>query len=534
MYHNFKQKKMAKKTQIYNRSLSGSVGAGLGSVFNAAGKRFYVLEHKVSSKYHRAGERQQVIVDQIELGRDSRCQVRFDETFNTVSRRHAAIFKDGDGWKLMQLSKVNSTLLNGTKIEDSWYLQDGDEIQLAMNGPKLGFIVPQEGNGLVKSIGFTQRLNLFRKQALLPYKRALWIILILLILLAAGISGWVWYQGEKIKDQQQIIETQVVEIRKQGDIKAIQDSIISKQNQMIDSLQVSAAEQLIEMNNLKSNVSSVKASIDKEVKRLQSEIRNNQNADSGLAESAGIENMSDISKLSTSIYFIFTTKVEVIYNGERTEIDDYSLSGTGFLLDDGRLVTARHCVEPWYFPSSERDVYLSHISLSGGKVITHLVAISSDGTQLEFTNQDMMCDRKNFIKKSVTFENGESLEYAYLAIKSDWAYIKTRKQGGLKYDGTLSQQLQQGESVCILGFPYMLGVADVNSQRQMQPSYSESKIARSGITSGGVIQLSNKGFEQGNSGGPVFVKRNGEYIVVAIVSHGRESVGLVVPISVMN
>ena len=52
--------------QTYKRSLSGSVGSGMRSVFGGNGRRFYILEHKVSSKYHKAGECQQIIVDQIE------------------------------------------------------------------------------------------------------------------------------------------------------------------------------------------------------------------------------------------------------------------------------------------------------------------------------------------------------------------------------------------------------------------------------------------------------------------------------------
>ena len=52
----------------------------------------------MSSKYHRAGETQKIIVDQIEMGRDPRCQVRFDDSFTSVSRRHAAIVRDGAGW----------------------------------------------------------------------------------------------------------------------------------------------------------------------------------------------------------------------------------------------------------------------------------------------------------------------------------------------------------------------------------------------------------------------------------------------------
>jgi hypothetical protein len=79
----------------YKRTVAGSVGAGLGAVFNGSGRQYYILEHKTESLYHHAGESQKIIVDQVELGRDSACQVRFDESFETVSRRHAAIVKEG-------------------------------------------------------------------------------------------------------------------------------------------------------------------------------------------------------------------------------------------------------------------------------------------------------------------------------------------------------------------------------------------------------------------------------------------------------
>ena len=121
-------------TKPYKNTFSGSVGAGMGSIFAPGGKKYYILEleHKVSSKYHRAGECQEIIVDNITLGRDSHCQVRFDESFKTVSRRHAAIVREGDTWKLVQISQTNSTFLNGRPIKTEWYLQNGDEIQLSV------------------------------------------------------------------------------------------------------------------------------------------------------------------------------------------------------------------------------------------------------------------------------------------------------------------------------------------------------------------------------------------------------------------
>ena len=105
----------------YKRTVAGSVGAGVAAVFNASGRQYYILEHKTESLYHHVGESQKIIVDQVELGRDSACQVRFDESFETVSRRHAAIVKDGENWKIIPLSQTNSTIVNG-QMSKSWYI----------------------------------------------------------------------------------------------------------------------------------------------------------------------------------------------------------------------------------------------------------------------------------------------------------------------------------------------------------------------------------------------------------------------------
>ena len=210
---------MAQATS-YKRSLAGSVGAGMKSVIGDKGRRFYILEHKVSSKFHKAGESQKIIVDEIEMGRDPRCQVRFDEQFNTVSRRHAAIVRDGDNWKLVQLSKTNSTYLNGHKVENEWYLQNGDEIQLSINGPKLGFIAPAGDKGLVKSIGMTARLSLFRQQALRPYKTAVSILAACLIL-GCGIGAF--YLHELYQKNQAQAELIALNEKRHADAMAVQD-----------------------------------------------------------------------------------------------------------------------------------------------------------------------------------------------------------------------------------------------------------------------------------------------------------------------
>ena len=218
----------------YKRTVAGSVGAGVAAVFNANGRQYYILEHKTESLYHHAGESQKIIVDQVELGRDSACQVRFDESFETVSRRHAAIVKEGENWKIIPLSQTNSTLVNGQPISNETILSSGDEIRLSSRGPLMGFIVPQGKQSLVSSIGMTERLNLFRQQALAPYKRALWILAILFILAIGGLVAWNLLQAQKFDEELQQKQEQIELVNKSLDesdelIEALNEELTNTQ-----------------------------------------------------------------------------------------------------------------------------------------------------------------------------------------------------------------------------------------------------------------------------------------------------------------
>lgn len=219
----------------YKRTVAGSVGAGMAAVFNASGRQYYILEHKTESLYHHAGESQKIIVDQVELGRDSACQVRFDEAFETVSRRHAAIVKDGENWKIIPLSQTNSTIVNGEAIQGEKVLNSGDEIRLSSKGPLMGFIIPQGKQSLVSSIGMTERLSLFRQQALRPYKRALWIMAVILILAIAGLVTWNILQAKKYDTELKAKQEQIDQVQQdltESDelIDALNDELEHTQN----------------------------------------------------------------------------------------------------------------------------------------------------------------------------------------------------------------------------------------------------------------------------------------------------------------
>jgi len=210
------------KTQIYKRTMAGTVGAGVGTLINASNRTFYILEFKTTTLYHKAGDSEKIIVDQIELGRDSKCQVHFDDACETVSRKHAAIVREGDGWKLIPLSKTNATFVNGQPITGEQILNSGDEIRLSIKGPVIGFIAPQGTKGLVKSIAMTERLKLFQKQALRPYKTGIAILSVILVFAIAGLSAYIYMQGEELGQLENELKAQTEKINKQANLLNIQ------------------------------------------------------------------------------------------------------------------------------------------------------------------------------------------------------------------------------------------------------------------------------------------------------------------------
>lgn len=492
---------MSQPTQNnYKRSFAGSVGAGMGSLFNASGRKYFILEHKVSSQYHKAGESQQIIVDQIEIGRDAKCQVRFDESFTTVSRRHAAIVRDGDNWKLVQLSQTNTTFLNGHPVKNEWYLQNGDEIQLSVNGPKLGFIIPSGEKSTVKSINLTARMNLFAQQALRPYKTAVVALAVILLLSLCGGGYGIWSANSKNQD----LLTQIEEIEKE---RVYRDSIAT-----ID------MERLVAKND----------SISKVMDKLKKDVRKAKDIQIKVTEEIeGGE--KDLEACLPYVYFILAERIELTFDGQ-TKVADGGWSGTGFIDKRGRFITARHVIEPWFFaPETEVLQIANLIASNGGKVVAHFKAYSSSGDVITFTSSQFICNRTK--DRLENFEGGK-VRLAGLN-DTDYAYYNTGRVKGLHVAPELSQKLPRGTKLSVLGFPLGLGA---NSENDIRPQFSSATTSDKGLNNG-VILTTETTYEQGNSGGPVFCANDDgtSYTVVGIVSAGAgRSTGFVVPISAIK
>lgn len=508
---------MANKTvQPYQRNFAGSIKAGMTSIFSPIGKKYYILEHKVSSRYHKAGENQEIIVDQIEIGRDAHCQVRFDERFRTVSRRHAAIVRDEDNWKLLPISHTNTTFLNGYPVKTEWYLQNGDEIQLSINGPKLGFIVPTGRKSTVNSIGLTRRLSLFRQQALRPYKHAIVVLSCLLFFLACG-CGWKLYDlhNTNLKLDAAIECNQAEQKR----LALINDSI---------------AKQVIEKGEI--------------IHDMQQQIAQFEKGNTGKMSSASANvqihsiNNTELKACDANVFFIQALGFEIILpTGETYEIECGSgnkqlpgWTGTGFLLSDGRFVTARHVVEAWFYPLNgdmvdEKMLMLNVIVNNGGNVIAHFSAVSSSGIKLNFTSSQSVVNRNN--DEEYHTEDGYRLVFAS-AGGADVATVNTGRKGGLIFDPQASTNLQRGTRLTVLGFPFGLGA---NSTYDINPIYGAGVVASDGLQNG-VIVTTETSFEKGNSGGPVFYNApNGQLTVIGVVSaYVGRSTGFIVPIAAIR
>jgi FHA domain/zinc-ribbon domain len=61
------------------------------------------------------------------IGRSPECDVFLDDV--TVSRRHAELVREGDGFSIRDLGSLNGTYVNRKRIESA-ELADGDEVQI--------------------------------------------------------------------------------------------------------------------------------------------------------------------------------------------------------------------------------------------------------------------------------------------------------------------------------------------------------------------------------------------------------------------
>lgn len=549
-------------TENYKRTVAGSVGAGMGAIFNSSGRTYYIIEHKTSSKYHQAGESQKIIIDEILLGRESGCQVRFDESFSTVSRKHAAIVKEGTNYKLIHLSQSNQTYVNGVPVDGQYYLQSGDEIQLSSQGPRLGFIVPQGRQAMTSSIGLTERMNLFRQQALAPYKRALWGMVILLLLVIAGFTAW----NLKLADDNKKMQEEVnVLLAKTDSLQTLRSELENKlaqdpENQELKS-QLSNVDNQIRTNNervivIRKTLTETGGYVAPEpapVPSVNENTNNNksENASGGTqqeeqAPSPG-KAANDISSYTDCVYSLKIDNIKVSYEGRDIKhgIANPGIVGNGFLIDNGNFVTARQNVQPWIYSGVYTDgewrEELAQYFACGCDIEIQYSAYSSQGAarKLSFSSRDFQhpadyISKEIEIKKSIRAvlkESGFKIEYikstrrAYKQFASNsacYAVIRSLANTGIP---TASSSLEGGKQVKIAGYDGQTNVHSLNSFRYLTSTTTDHDSRN------GTINLQDGNNSRGFLGSPAFIQTDGGYKVVGVYVGNMFGQPRIVPIS---
>lgn len=541
-------------TQNYKRTLAGSVGAGMGAIMNGSGRTYFILEHKSSSKYHQAGEAQKIIVDQIELGRADSCQVRYDESFETVSRRHAAIQREGENWKLIHLSQSNPTLVNGRPINGTYYLQSGDEIQLAVGGPRLGFIVPQGRQALTSSIGMTERMNLFRQQALRPYKTALTVLSVVLILAIAGAGVWIFKQDEVIvqlredhKRHTEYIEDAQRKIE-EGEKRIAQITIDSKKNddqrrKEIDAITRENYKLIEEVRRAQDKIIEIETNPNWTEEPEEPEEPKEPKGSEGPIDS--YQNVStDLKKYYDHIYTIKIDRIEVEYNGKRIDpgiqLSDV-VCGTGFMLEDGTFITDRQNVQPWVYniegqwKEGWRHLMAQFVAC-GANVIIHYRAYSTQGTgkPLSFVNTEFVVNETGDANLVVEIERGFRTSWRnYFGVRiTEWtakkyhmnvgvisktsrsfAYIRNKGTygEGIPYDAETSVNMSGGTEI------HMVGYARKTDEHNLVPAHFNDRTNVDDTLNGTIILQGQVG-EAGYYGSPAFYKdENDQYRIVGLM-----------------
>ncbi|MDX5319985.1 MAG: FHA domain-containing protein [Bacteroidota bacterium] len=464
-----------------------SLTAGM-KILGGANLPTYTLEYLTPTSKHKQGAYETIVIPYIELGRSSKCGVQFGEDTPTVSRRHCAIERKGNDTSIINLSQSNPTLVNGKPITDKYFLNNGDEIQLSSEGPKLRYNTTKTGTA---KIGFTNKMNLVMQQAIKPYKTAAITILCLFVLAVAGGS----YAIANLSQQTEVLTTLT---NQQADSLAA----LNAKNQALSALMKESdeklkAEQERLMNQNKGLVTEIS-----ELRRRNAEVIQANRSGADLIE-----------PLKGYVLALFLNKMTVEYEGET---QTYDMGGdcmcTGFITNDGNFVTARHCIDA---PLTNNEV-ANFVDHSGGKVTLHYTAVSYDKSiQFNFTNRELKADYSKDEKFQHVLQgvNGSIRVPDYFS-GADWAYMPTKIEGGLPFDKPLSSSLKSGDRLIVLGYSYGMRY---RKDGNMEPYYSTANVALSGLQNK-TIQTSEAGFDGGNSGGPVFVVREGKIQCIGIVT----------------
>ncbi|MFO7798987.1 MAG: FHA domain-containing protein [Rhodohalobacter sp.] len=484
-----------------------SIGTGM-KILSGANIPTYTLEYLTSTEKKNQGSFETIVVPYVELGRDNKCGVTFGDDTPTVSRKHAAIERKGDETFIINLSKSNPTLVNGRPVENKYFLNNGDEIQLSVEGPRLRYNTTKAGTA---KIGFTNKMNLVMKQAIKPYKTAAVSFLMIFILAMSGSGYMIYNLTLETEMQSQLLAEQDLISREQAETIA---SLNASNSALAENFEIS--QQQIEQD--RQRMLRDREQFERELAAIKE--RSQRQLDSLRNVSGGVNYADVIEELKPYVMAISIEGLETNFNGERNSYTyEPNISCTGFLMDGGIFVTARHCVDMYGTDEGTTDRQANLIEHSGGSATYSFTAESYDGSKrLQFSNKDLVQDDSmdRFIPQNLPGNRSGSLRIADFFSGADWAYMQTDYSDGMAFDKPLSGNLRNGTDLFVLGYSYG---AEFRVEGNLEPYFSTAKVTLSGLQDG-TVHVTEVGWDSGNSGGPVFTMQNGQPTVIGIVTGG--------------
>lgn len=496
--------------------------------------RTYYLEYHDADRLHPFGYRLAVESDAALLGRDPAADVRFHDDFPTVSRRHALIRRQEGQYIIEPLSQTNSTLVNGQRIFRPTLLRSGDEIRLSTDGPRLGIFFPESrfggsippatlpprgGNMYAGTNGYTGG-GYSHPDGRRPHGFPWGIIIGIAIAVAFGLGIWKIIDLTSANRRLDELEAKRLEQQSSADSANAQSQQPFQAGSYPEAAQGLDAGQLPQGGTAGGGWNSPSAPVSV--------------TPSGQAATESAMKIAD-----KSVYYVMSLGFEVTTpDGDYYEIECGNgegqitgWSGTGFLLSDGRFVTARHVVEPWYFleggdATDDELLSLNILASNGGKVVAYIGAVSPTGDKIMFKSSECRVNRSGDRWKQT--RSGERVAVAPMGAR-DFATFQAGRSGGLPFSPDASRNLRRGTKLTVLSFPLGLGA---NSYNDINPVYGSATVAADGLQDG-MILTTETTYEKGSSGGPVFITdSSGRLVVVGITSAiaGR-STGFIEPIS---
>ena len=206
-----------------------------------------------------------------------------------------------------------------------------------------------------------------------------------------------------------------------------------------------------------------------------------------------------------SIYYIKVNDISV-YSANKTLVmtfnTDKVISGTGFMLNNGKFVTAKSVIEPWLVvengvvgsDSDKRVWTYNELIKAGYDVVTNCTAYTAAGTSFKFSNTDCVVSTDG----------------------SDWATIAKADQlstvGGLEMDAEWSVAPKHGTECQIAGY---LPNTDIQN---LQPSAFKNAVNVTELNKDNMIELTSQRWQEGLSGSPIIIEKDGKLVVIGIAT----------------